>query len=566
MEKWLKPTTVLLVTVLLVAAISACDSNAIYESPSKEIVEEQTITFEYITHKRTEKSMRMYKALTADYNGVVYDIESSCVEDEESAKNLILSVDSDIQRVVEFFGELKLVTPKVTIFNINNQHGEELLYSYNEENMIATTIDFIASGEYFNALIGAMLDNDIPWVNHGLAGQFQNNAVDEDEIKVYLSENIDVLDFFGARYYKTVPENDWAHATEITKAFVDYYINVYGITSLIDYIRDDEKIDLVKEKNVWLDYLGLQEQYANDINIAFQNFEFSACSSYDFEINSPYAIYRIKMNDGENCVLSSLYNLKYFLTKNILAMDEVKAFLSNRISNKELIELDMIPLYDINEMGMSRRVYADPYDNIVKIHRATLETAHIHEYVHIITPINEEDMLDPEIDYEYSYFVEGIACYVTSSVNNEYSCNYTDFNTYETFNEYQVWTEKIYKNESDIIGSFNKQNQFFVTKYLEYYTSHAYDFIEFTDFNMKLYSDSYSYALLNLQEKYPSAQIKNYDYYALYESFVGYLADEYSLEQVMQALDDYHKVQEIFGKSFEELQSEWKQCLLSFRT
>lgn len=526
---------------------------------SQESISEITINFESVAHKRTDFSLRMYKALAATHNEVFYEIEESCVSDEDSAKAVILRVDNDIKKINDFLTGLELDAPTVIITSKSNLDGEELQFSYHHDNTITTTIDFIASKEYLYALIGAMLNNDIPWINHGLAGQFDSNKINNDEIRAYLSYNIDLVDFFGARYHKTVPGNNWDKAAAITKAFVDYYINAYGKTSFIDYIKGDEKSDLVQEKNEWLEYLGVQKSYSNDTNIIFQNFRFSEHPHHDFVIDSKYASYRIKMNVGEQYVLSSVDRLKYFLTKNILGMQEVKTYLSNNISDKDLIYYDVIPIYDINEEIGQLGGYTDAANKVITIHGPLPEAIHIHEYVHTVSPINKN--VDRTLYHEYKYFVEGAACYVTSSVNNEYSCNVTNFDTYEQYNLYQVLTKNIIERDADgtqIFENVTEINKAFERSYLDYYMSHAADFTEFSDFSMKKYCDAYSYARFVMMDKKPTLES---DFkYAVYESFVGYLAEEYSLEQVIQAIDNYD-IQAIFGKSFSELIGEWKEYL-----
>lgn len=51
------------------------------------------------------------------------------------------------------------------------------------------------------------------------------------------------------------------------------------------------------------------------------------------------------------------------------------------------------------------------------------------------------------------------------------------------------------------------------------------------------------------------------DIYPFYESFIGYLANHYSLEKVIKTLENFSEIHLIFGKSFEMLEDEWIKYL-----
>ena len=539
-----RPGKIFFLVILLFLLIGCNTSDTTEKNP------EENITLESVTHRRSELSARTYPALATTYNGVSYEIEDICINSESGAMDIITNIDEDVTHVTNYLGGMKTAAPEVLVITKDILDGMDLKQSYHYDNTVITTKEFIENGEYLHALIGAMLDNNIPWINHGLAGQLNDCENIPDEISAFLSNDIDIMDFFGARFFATIDGNNSDEMISIAEAFVDYYIHTYGKDEFFMYITSDNKTSLNKEKNEWLMNLGLEIKYIGDDEISFN----------DFEVYSKNAVYRIKLNYEEGYLLSSVDNLKYFLRKNALGIQEVKEFFSNTLSDKNLVELEMKPLYDINEAGKPMKVYSNPYENIIVLHVPYIEVGHIHEYVHAVTPINKENMLDGEIDEEYRYFVEGVAGYVTSSINNEYSCNFTDLNTYESKNIYQGWTEKIY-NEKLYSTAQPDEQQYIYTKYLEYYERHAKDFNDFTDFNMKLYSDSLSYAIFSLQGKYPNAQV-DYNEYALYESFIGYIADEYSVIQIIQVLENYDMLQGIFEKSFSELLAEWKAFLL----
>lgn len=546
---------ILLTTILLISAISGCTDKL---PNTQETHKKIDINFETVTHKRSDISQRTYKAFAVTCNGVYYEIEEACVKTQTEAKEYVESIDAEITRVMDFFEYLDIDLPNILVVTKNIMNGKNLIQSYHYDNTVITSIEHINSKEYLHALIGAVLDSNIHWINYGLAGQFNSNTVNKDEVITYLclDNNKDVLDFFGARFYETIAGNDTDNTIMVTQAFVDYYITTYGKDVFLNYITSDDKSDLTREKNEWLGYLGLEQDYAVKNNIVFQNYEITENLMYDFEISSPYAIYRIRMYTSDEYFFSSIDRLVHLLTKNVLGIREVKAYFADAISDKSLIEFDTIPIYNIDEAA-SLQAHADDDTNIIMLHFPLFEFGHIHEYVHTISPINSTT----PTDIEYIYIVEGIACYVTSSVNNEYSCNITNFNTYEQYNKRQVDIAEIVNNESDRYKSLDERGKYLATKFLEYYTIYATDLTEFSDFNMKLYTDAYSYALFELVEKYPSVDTGNYNDYSFYESFVGYLVDEYSLEMVLQAIKNFENIEVIFGKSFDELHSDWKDSL-----
>jgi hypothetical protein len=51
--------------------------------------------------------------------------------------------------------------------------------------------------------------------------------------------------------------------------------------------------------------------------------------------------------------------------------------------------------------------------------------------------------------------------------------------------------------------------------------------------------------------------------YPIYESYVTYLVNNYSLDHVIEANMDSDSFEEIFGKTFEVSFEEWKEYILS---
>ncbi|WP_143524482.1 hypothetical protein [Roseburia sp. 499] len=90
-------------------------------------------------------------------------------------------------------------------------------------------------------------------------------------------------------------------------------------------------------------------------------------------------------------------------------------------------------------------------------------------------------------------------------------------------------------------------------KILELYKN-AGGSMEEKEFNHTLFNDIYVHE--NIEKYGLEIAIQNYDY-PYYESFINYLIENYSLEDVIEVVTKHQTVEETFGKNFEELQQEW---------
>ena len=71
--------------------------------------------------------------------------------------------------------------------------------------------------------------------------------------------------------------------------------------------------------------------------------------------------------------------------------------------------------------------------------------------------------------------------------------------------------------------------------------------------NVYVYSNVEKYGLEEAVQRYG---------YPYYESFITYLIENYSLEDVIEVVTNHHTLEEIFEKNFEELQQEWLRNLI----
>lgn len=516
-------------------------------------------SFIQITHARSENSARSFPALCAETIEGRYEIEKSAVSDEVQATEIVNTADADIRKLRELLPGLEFDKPSVCIVTADLLTGKALTASYCLDGVAVTTTEYIASKEYLGALICAAGVAE-PWVAYGLAAQINGSTPDSEALAAYYSdeENMDTLDLFGARFFSTVAGEDTVIARETAASLTDFMLRRYGESYVESLIGTADNPDLTSVKNDWLAFIGVTTAYHSAYEGVFTGYRFERSGSFDIVITAPFAIYEIVMQDEERCLLTSASNIEAFLYKNKMGVEELIRRLAD-IPCADLLELDNVIVYDIDETADPPDVYTNKHLNIVFLHTPYIEYGHLHEAVHVYTPYNAPDKEYEEI---YAMLVEGFACYMTTAVTNEYSCWKTDMSTGEFSDvNYLLLLRVIDKNcDGSTFANYYTDPDKIEKLFTEYYFSNGGSAESLNSFNPSLYMDALSYAINSIYEDNPTDK-PGYRY-PLYESFVTYLVNTYSLEQVIRAISDCTDTDKIFGKSPDELLTGWKAYLV----
>lgn len=516
------------------------------------ITEEETRDLMVIEGKIDRSSISNRSFDTYDICNEIFElkIDQNIITEPDYALDLAMQLLIDYNDIEELIGQSYKSNMIIIVTDKHLMTGADIDMTYFNGNMIITSLEFIESGEFLGVLTSVAYNIDVPWLYFGIADQINRINQSSDEVgELLLSEEyIQCLDFFAPRFYGEVNGIQKNQMRLLAGNFIQYTIESNRLGELIEFYRNDnyEEIKLVMES--WLNIYEIQLlDLMIDSTISFGD------EYYDMVIKSSQADYYVKLN--ENYIFESYDRVVYLLQKNNQGILLVKDLLNSSEVSNEYVEYNTRPIYYIDE-SQNQIIAADAEKNIIYYTNnfATFEYSHIHEYVHTIVPF---DILKLRL-HEYTYFGEGIACYLTSVVDNEFSINSTDFNTMKSINYYIESTKDVFSHDfSTVSESF----QFYITKFKDYYECYSEDIIDFSDCDPQIYHDAYSYAVLETINEFES--FDDFDgfssslEYDMYESFIWFLVDNYGLERVISCLAEFDDLENILGKSYDLLRGDW---------
>jgi hypothetical protein len=211
-------------------------------------------------------------------------------------------------------------------------------------------------------------------------------------------------------------------------------------------------------------------------------------------------------------------------------------------------------VYEINE-SVNKGAVTRPDTGIVKLFSPALEHAHIHEAVHtyFVPYLTQENRIRSKC------LSEGLACFLSNQVTASYTY-ITDAVSNKSYTPYYNIVYILNKNNyngqafKSTFGNSVEFEQYF----LDYYVKHGGKNEPLEQFDNSIFIDSISYATIKTDNLF----VDNSLMYPIYESYVTYLVNNYSLDHVIEANIDSDSFEEIFGKTFEVSFEEWKEYIL----
>lgn len=533
------------ITIFLLILLSGCSSD---------------ISLRDGKHDRSDTSNRIFDEWVATTEYANYYIEQEHVTNQDAAVELIEKIESDIMKIMKYSKTKEKIKPSIIIVQSDLIDGQNLEHSYISENSIITTKDFILTDEYLPVLAFLTMELEEYWLAHGIAATLTESEINIESLTKYYTNDGDMgnLGLFNARFFSSVSGDDLEVVKDTAVSLYQYIHETYGKEECLRLLSGTSTLNMKEVKSNWLKSIQVLVPYDYKFEGILKGYQVYQSTGLDIFIKGPYANYDIQMYLDKTHFINSPYRLELFLYHNFLAIEELEKILLEQKSVK-LLNLNKMPLYKIN-WDWSEKCIANYEENIIYLQSDFLFHAQLHEMVHIISSVSEE------YTKEDTWMHEGFACYMTTKVNNENSCYFHDLKDLPDSTLEYLYINGIKNNNYDgsvLQNSYGYQEAEAIEKDLVfYYEENDGTFVEPENFNRRLYMDAISYGVLKNSGQEILAD-KNVNLYPLYESFVSYLVDEYTLDKVIKAVAKSDSLENIFFKDLASLQNDWITSLLS---
>lgn len=505
-----------LIIILLVLCLSGCNKS-----------EDSTI-FTRQTYTRNDNYGRTFHMLYGETKSVsIGFLENLYSEDEIELKAKIII--EDIKKLEKVYSNDKF-SDKLSIYILDSTIDDEY---YVVGRTVFCSKDDFESGAYREALTQGYFDLNEKSIIIGLTGYCFGGKVDNDRlIDYYYNENdISVLGLFGGRFYEDYNTNNEINIAKETSISLTYYtINKYGIDNLLNGF--DAKI-----KQEWLNSLGIQREYDYLYEGEFTNFRFDKTKEYPLIVKTDEINYYFQPIEP---VLNESKEIEYFIHKDMDGRKYILNFLKEHLEDYSLINSSsIIDAYVLN--GRNKTRGGDTRDNKITLYGRI--SPHLHEATHVFVEASGNDNWKYEGMAEFLSLIVYPHSFYSESLTREYLTNGT-----------------------------NNQDQIMKESY-EYYFKHGGKITSVGDIDMRLFVDSLAYASLNTKHTINQYNTSTTPINEIYDlktnidgneltycqanSFLAYLAERYSVEDVLRFYITDLKLEEIFHKTYFELKSDW---------
>lgn len=543
-----KKLILLLIPLLILSLLCGCNKGGEPASSLNVIYEAK--------HQRDEISSRIFNVFKMETENAFYEIENKEDIDAVSAESIINDIENIVKKIITYKKELFVTKPTIIITQYDIKTGVKFEEAYCINNTVVVNFDMLESYDLTYCIVEAMSNVHDYWLLHGIAGSVMDITTDPDQLQVYYNDpdNLNTLDFFGMRFMNSFNGEDTSYTKETAIALYKYIEDKYGFDSIVS-LDPQIQINVTKDmKNEWLKSIGVSNIYDSKYDGLFNGYRFTKKDDYDITIISSFAEYKIMMQEDEEFLLTSIDNLKLFLYKNKMGFEELVDILKKSKFYSQLMHKDKI-VFEINE-SVNKGAVTRPDTGIVKLFSPALEHAHIHEAVHtyFVPYLTQENRIRSKC------LSEGLACFLSNQVTASYTY-ITDAVSNKSYTPYYNIVYILNKNNyngqafKNTFGNSVEFEQYF----LDYYVKHGGKNEPLEQFDNSIFIDSISYATIKTDNLF----VDNSLMYPIYESYVTYLVNNYSLDHVIEANMDSDSFEEIFGKTFEVSFEEWKEYILS---
>ncbi len=501
------------------------------------------IKYNYSTYEGVVQEDGYYtKFVCTSTDRVEYYFEEGKYSESERA-NFI----NDVETLCNFYEsdyEISFKEP-ISIYVSDNamfQGTERKIFMTNlDVKSINSVVAFLQAMSDYNANYGLCYGIGC-YVSEKLYGSLLIPSISEETLGKYYANNpnMTIMDLtipvFQTIYF-TEEENKYAYSTAYY--FVKDLIERKGLKYAFELLAESTKLDIsfdkkyADEKNIWLKKIGATKKCeALEVPIRYELKLGKNTKTYPYVIYTPstisYIIPNEKFEHGD--IVMDYEYIKHYFTiyeQDILAL---KKYFAPYFDTKK----DMIPCY------FSENTKGKSWYKFDKLEYSAPLLAGAHEYAHYIT----------YKDKVPTWLIEGTATYA----------------------QFYLEGAGIYRMVKESLGIYdNDKRQYYGTEFTRLYAKNLVDVYETTDeLNLSVYIEVVAY-LYNVDKSnkstlawitYTDTNQDGVDLsYSEAASLVNYLIKTYGEEKYFKLFNDYTKLKDIYGKTFEELKLEWQTQL-----
>jgi hypothetical protein len=518
--------------------------------------------FTEVRHSRDEILPRVFDALSSNTDRAQYLIESEGVT-ESQANDVVASVEKDLEKIENFFGEKSL--PKLNIIvSKYGENGKPLEEAYQKNRAVIMPAVSAQSFEYYASLVSACSECE-PWIAYGVSGILSGTKADNRRIAEYFEsrDNLNILGLSGLRFYECVGgEEEVNKAKEVSVSLVRYIDDKYGRDELIKLAGKKSGLDLAEVKRNWLKSIGVKRGYEYPYEGQFADFEFTSSKNYDVIASCGSFTFNIKWLGDKEDELNSADSAESFLVKSVNQAELARTFLEENTDNPDKLNTDARVRVFIDEdihRYHDSGGYAETETDSIYLYNDLGTWAFMHELVHIYTG---------SMTYNgkfVKWLSEGVCEYVSAIRFDGYHMD--EWMGFTDCNMRYADLKSIYEKTYPYLASLDPV---WTDRLLGYYLSHGGSLDSSEEFDTALFYDSCAYSNLQMYRDSGNSAgmlIPEFGYdpigsYVFATSFTNWLAEQYSFTDVLDAALDYSSFETTFGKDFMTLQEEWRNSIL----
>ena len=522
-------TILLIISQLLI--FSSCDQN--------------TTAFTESNHPRSESYNATFDTMCKTEGNLTVHIAEEVYE-EKNADKVFQQIKEDYDKVIKVTGQKE---NSVTVYIVSKTIVGKV---YCTENEIYCTTSDLETEDFRKYLVKETLNVTDMWQCIGLRDFiFENKSktLDIDELKKYYSnsEHINTLSMFPAYFIEEFADEDTRKVANTTADLLtQYIIKEKGIE---EYLNNGNSREY---RSQWMKSIGIDEKYPwNDEETEFlNNIQFKSSQQYPLILNVDNWNYNFQITDW-------LQNADDMLT---FWMKTLKGYqgLLEKLQEDNLLETKQIQEILKKEKQVNLLETADGTsstdENVIQLRAAN---SIWHEMVHVFVP--------PSSIENKRWIAEGTADYYGLQLENKYGKSISQGGIF------RYLTYDLRETDTDSESVFEK-------KVIDYYLKYSNLPLSEEEVDEILIYEAWGVvATLNPELKSgiyivdtPIADIREEGVQSKLESkrgnslsypeayvFVKYLVENYGIDTVVQATSEYEELEKIFGKSYEELYSDF---------
>lgn len=362
------------------------------------------------------------------------------------------------------------------------------------------------------------------------------------ELAAYFSqpEHLYLLDFtlpmFETEYFE---EETTAYVREGARSFTEYCIKEYGRRKTYQLCMDVSEKGrevLAEWKNEWLEEIGGTAEYEEFAKLPFTYNNSKPKEGYPYVVKGDMANWYFATADIRNLGYETLVE-DYVKITPLADLDfaEAQEVLKEYIAEK-VPPAHIFTAFNAEKLVAGASGVYVPFSDIIYIHEEwALTYSLLHEYVHYLTSGNEK------LFSEKKGLMEG--------VTTEIAC-------FECENRLEKLYWKKFITEEDImlskeVGIWDENLCTLKIDGLRYYGASQF-------YNRQIEGEYRAMSLILMPEQPEKITMSSLNYYAA-ASMVHYLIGLYGRDRVFECCTDNDKLEELCGKSFDEIYEEWGQ-------